>query len=460
MNNPPAAPVLLNGRSALLKLVGIVFLTVLMIVPLVLIAEVANERRMLAADAEENIKQGWGGVQTVAGPFLVVPYTLPEERDEQGRVTAPAQRGRAVVFAKTLKARAAPLVEIRQRGIFSVPVFAAEITLEGEVAQYPLHHVRPDAVPDWRQARLAIGIYDVRGLGADLNVMVDGQAGPSFDSGTGAQFSSSGISAPLDMSAGPRKISVRFTLRGTGRFNFVAAAEAFTAEVTSNWPHPSFDGAFLPQTRTLRSDGFSASWTISHLARSLPQVFDDQEMVTNTSGSMFGVSFYQPVDFYRLVERSLKYAVLFVGAAFLVLFLIETLSGARMHAVQYVFAGAAQAIFYLLLLALAEQTGFTIAYAAAAGACTLLSGLYAISIFRSFWRAGALMLALTVLYGLLYTLLNEEDYALLTGALAAFAALALTMFLTRKVDWHAAQDQAVTAVRAAGGEDAGSGTKD
>ena len=45
--------------------------------------------------------------------------------------------------------------------------------------------------------------------------------------------------------------------------------------------------------------------------------------------------------------------------------------------------------------------------------------------------------ALTALYALLYTLLNEEDYALLTGAVASFLALALTMFLTRRVDWYA-----------------------
>ena len=80
--------------------------------------------------------------------------------------------------------------------------------------------------------------------------------------------------------------------------------------------------------------------------------------------------------------------------------------------VQYLLAGAAQVIFYLLLLALAEQTGFTAAYIAA---------------------------ALAVLYGLLFTLLNEEDYALLTGAVASFLALAVTMFMTRRIDWYQAQ---------------------
>ena len=126
------------------------------------------------------------------------------------------------------------------------------------------------------------------------------------------------------------------------------------------------------------------------------------------------------------------------------------MTGARIHIVQYLLAGAAQVIFYLLLLALAEQTGFGLAYLSAAIACTALTGLYAGSALGSTKRGLAVAGALTALYALLYTLLNEEDYALLTGAVASFLALALTMFLTRRVDWYEAQ--AGLAARTAGGD--------
>ena len=43
--------------------------------------------------------------------------------------------------------------------------------------------------------------------------------------------------------------------------------------LASDWPHPSFTGAFLPETRDIRADGFTASWRIPHLARSVPQVW-------------------------------------------------------------------------------------------------------------------------------------------------------------------------------------------
>jgi inner membrane protein len=41
-----------------------------------------------------------------------------------------------------------------------------------------------------------------------------------------------------------------------------------------------------------------------------------------------------------------------------------------------------------------------------------------------------------VLYGVLYLLLQSEDYALLIGSLVLFVVLAAIMVMTRRVDWH------------------------
>jgi len=42
----------------------------------------------------------------------------------------------------------------------------------------------------------------------------------------------------------------------------------------------------------------------------------------------------------------------------------------------------------------------------------------------------------TVLYALIYMLLRLEDNALLVGAVASFAAVAVAMYLTRSIDWY------------------------
>lgn len=38
----------------------------------------------------------------------------------------------------------------------------------------------------------------------------------------------------------------------------------------------------------------------------------------------------------------------------------------------------------------------------------------------------------------MYLVLNEDEYALLAGAVISFIAIAATMFATRKVDWSGA----------------------
>jgi len=427
-----------DGRSAALKLLGIGALTLAMIIPLLLIASLVEERRQYAADAAAGVAQGWGGSQTIAGPMIVVPYLIPERRDPEGRLTANAVRGEIVTLAKTLEAKASPTVEERQRGIFAIPVYATDINLTGSFARPILRGLPPETIVDWANARLAVSVGDVRGI-AEVSLTWGGKGGYAFDPGTGVNAMISGVQTSVAVPASGTAFTVKLRIRGTARLAFVPAAESFSASMASAWQHPSFDGAYLPDTREVSDEGFNAAWRVSHLARSLPQMWNNADTNVSIYGSDFGVTFYQPVDFYQLVERSLKYAILFIGLSFLVFFLIETVTGARVHVVQYLLAGAAQVIFYLLLLALAEQIGFGFAYLTAAIACIALTTMYAGAFLGNRTRAIVLGGALTLLYGLLFTLLNEEDYALLTGAVASFAALALTMFLTRNVDWYRAQ---------------------
>jgi inner membrane protein len=128
--------------------------------------------------------------------------------------------------------------------------------------------------------------------------------------------------------------------------------------------------------------------------------------------------------------------VLFVGLGLLTFFVAELVAGRRLHAVQYVLVGAAQVLFYLLLLSFAEHTGFLLAYALAAAATVILTALYARSAFASTLRAAVLGAVMAALYALLYVILNSEDDALLIGSLLLFAALGATMFVTRKTDWY------------------------
>ncbi len=140
---------------------------------------------------------------------------------------------------------------------------------------------------------------------------------------------------------------------------------------------------------------------------------------------------------YRMVERALKHSVLVLTLVFTAFFLFETLAGLRLHAVHYGLVGAALCLFYLALLALGEVLVPGLAYIGAAVASSLLIVCYSISILHSYGRASSIAVLLAVEHTVLYVVLRMEDYALLAGTAALFAALAGLMFFTRNVDWFA-----------------------
>jgi inner membrane protein len=123
-----------------------------------------------------------------------------------------------------------------------------------------------------------------------------------------------------------------------------------------------------------------------------------------------------------------------------VFFLFEILGGLRVHPVQYFLAGAANIMFYLLLLAFSEHIGFNISYFIAAASVTFLISFYSGSITGRNSRSTASVPAvLSVAYLWLWITLQSEDYALLIGSAGLFLIITLLMVLTRKVDWYAGE---------------------
>jgi inner membrane protein len=83
---------------------------------------------------------------------------------------------------------------------------------------------------------------------------------------------------------------------------------------------------------------------------------------------------------------------------------------------------------------------FVLAYGVASGACISLLAFYVSFVLKSFWRGLGFASLMTVLFGVLYALLQAEDYALLMGSLLLFGVLAIVMILTRRLDWFAIGD--------------------
>ena len=156
----------------------------------------------------------------------------------------------------------------------------------------------------------------------------------------------------------------------------------------------------------------------------------------NQTLESLSVGFVEPVNVYTQADRATKYGLLFIGLTFAGFFIFEVLKQLRIHPAQYTFVGLAMALFYLLLVSLAEQIGFAYAYLVASAACVGLLAYYLSYVLKSKFNGSLFASLLTALYGALYGILASEDNALVMGSLLVFGLLASVMIITRKVDWY------------------------
>jgi inner membrane protein len=69
--------------------------------------------------------------------------------------------------------------------------------------------------------------------------------------------------------------------------------------------------------------------------------------------------------------------------------------------------------------------------------------LYSINALRSRRRALIILAELSALYGILFVILQMQDFSLLLGTAGLFSALSIVMYTTRNMDWYAKDNQGV-----------------
>jgi inner membrane protein len=356
------------------------------------------------------------------------------------------------MFPARGEATAGTSTEIRHRSLFTVPVYHSDVRFQ---AAFDLAGVGVDipsgAELNWSNAELLVGVADPRGAQADATAVINGQsvtltpasvlssANVMLSSGGETQLTLFGARAADVLKPGARfDVSAGLKFTGAQRLAILAFAKSTDVTIKGDWPHPSFEGGFLPSRQAVSDSGFEAQWTVPFIARGVPEE-GGTDVLARLGRTGLGVSFVALADPYQSVTRSLKYAVLFIGLVFLSYFLFEVAAARRVHPAQYILVGIAQLIFYLLLLSIAERLGFDFAFAIAASATVLLISAYAGWIFASRRYGLRALGAFGFLYALIYLLLRLEDDALLVGAIASFTAIAAVMYFTRRLDWYSSR---------------------
>lgn len=421
------------------------------IVPLAMIWGVVKDRSRYRDTVVAEVARSTAQSQTLVGPLVVVRYR--ELLPVAGRGEAEQVReGIDVLLPDSLRIRSSARVEMRQRGIHRVPVFRAATAFAAAFTLPPRFGLGNRRLVEEPRAEVVFGVSDPRGIRAIPEVKLDGATLASRP-GTGLAWLSHGFSVALPPGAAGRRVAIDGSLEllGTDRLLFLPVGAATDVELSSDWPHPSFVGAFLPDERSVSARGFRGHWKLSRFATgvddAMARVRDNMNrgvpMTTDAAGGTsafpntdLGVRFVQPVDIYVQSERAVKYGFLFVFLTFVTFFLFEVLRRMAVHPIQYALCGAAVALFFLLLVSLSEHLPFAAAYVIASGACVGLAAFYVGHVLRSVARGAAFGGLLGALYGFLYVILQSEDYALLLGTLLLFVALTIVMIITRRVDWY------------------------
>jgi inner membrane protein len=180
-------------------------------------------------------------------------------------------------------------------------------------------------------------------------------------------------------------VQYKYGLRGSRSLALVPRGGNTEWEVTSPWPHPSFGGSFLPDTKSVSDKGFTASYGVPNLALGQalamtadpgPPVIQEPARAYSATAAMrrgrasqaASIGLIEPSTSTAAVDRSVKYGFLFIGFTFLAFLMFDVVGGARVATAEYLLTGAGLVLFFVLLLAFAEVIGFAWAYVVASTA--------------------------------------------------------------------------------------------
>lgn len=436
------------NKAAWAKTLGLGLVGLGLMLVLARIGWLVDERAQRQQEAQQEVAAATAGAQLLGAPHLrrvcTESWPVVEQLDDAAGRRELRRREHQEHSLRSPPARLAVSGELRpqtlERGLFKVNGYLAALQIKADwddLSALQPQSRRPDGQIVCEPPQLVLEISDARGL-RQLALSLNGAL---LRAAPGAGGGRPGLHVPLDpaLLAQPLALQAQLELLGTESLQLLPAAAQVQASLRSSWPHPSFQGRFLPTEREVHADGFSASWRLTELASDASAALREGK----ASQDQFGVALIDPVNPYSLSDRALKYGFLFIALTLAAVMLAELLGRRRLHPVQYGFVGLAMALFFLLLLALSEHLTFGLSYAIAAGAATALLAHYASGLFGH-WRGGAAFGGgVGLLYGALYVVLNLERAALLLGSLLLFALLAAAMRATREIDWYGPRSEAV-----------------
>lgn len=413
-----------------------------------MVTDIARERTTYQEEARQTIAGKWGGSQGLSVPRLYIPVRLTNGTSSHIRVDAGG-----VAMDVTLKPQE------KRSGVFSSVVYTAEAEITGTFTIDPdtILHSPADGVAaiQWDEAFLAVhtqrrddgitmapAVWDGRPLPwRPLRAEAKGEAPGGCAAGA---VMTARVALPATADGAPHSLRTHVGFRGSDAVSVAFGAAQGTVRVASPWDSLGFTGTRSPDRVTRTDDGTTAEWSSRWAAApdgdaaagtdEGPGLVREEPFrpASCLSGPQYGARLVVDVPDYRKVERTSKYALLFVGLGMAAYLLFEILARVRIHELQYTLLTASLVLFPLLLLAAADVAGYGIAFLLSAMAVLGQAGLYTLSVTRRAGLAAAFTGMLAGVFALLFILPSMETHALQTGAVVLFLVLSALMAVTQR----------------------------
>ena len=400
-----------NAKRTAIKISLVAIISLLLLIPLAMIKGVIEDREQTKDSVTMEVANSYAKPQTVSAPYLVSyvveTKTVDKKIEPSGEQTYVEDYN---TYSSQVDYAADVTTDMLHRSIYDVIVYNSKVEICGKL---PITEKSVVA----RNNEFRFKVTDIKGFSNPSQLTFGGE---TFELRRKSEEFVAEVVFPKGAKVGDIiDFAISFDLKGTESLFFNLSREGnTTVAISSSYPHPSFQGAMLPNTREVSDDGFNATWSVSSF--------------NSSNYDNMGVKFVDPANPYQKSMRSAKYGMLIIVLVFVAGLFVEFLTRKEINLVQYAVIGLSLVLFYSLLVAFSEFITFGVAYMIAALMTTgaLMFYFRAILKNRSAYLLGGFV---AVVYALNYMLLQMETYALLTGSVVLFLLLCVVMYLTANI---------------------------
>lgn len=389
------------------KIAFIGLITILLLIPLMMIEGVINERYELKYSVKKEISRAISESQIVDGPRLIYMVKKEQVVDDKKEMVEELH----IINPHKLESKVNVTTETLRRSIYNVIVYHSKINMNGS-------YVLPENVYNGNNFKIKMKVSDLKGL-TDTPQIRFLNKDYKFDVDDSGQLYTI-IELPKENQT-DRIIpfTMQLELKGTERLMFAPSADETVLSISSSYANPSFVGEYLPLSRDVTEDGFTAKWKVLK--------------INKKRAEYMGVDFIEVASQYQQAMRSVKYGMLIICLVFVAGLLVEFVTQRQIHVVQYAIIGLSLTLFYSLLTAFSDIIPFGWSYLIASTMTTMALTLYYRGILKhkSAWILGGFI---SIMYVTNYILLQMETHSMLAGSLLLFVLLSVMMYFTANMN--------------------------